>query len=46
MVSSLLLIPKWIPLVAKYISYSLIALVDSLEWQVCGFLSLSGFLEW
>ena len=30
----------------KYISCSLISWVDSLEWRVCGVLSLGGFLEW
>ena len=37
MTRSLLLIPRWIPWVAKYISYSLISWVDSLEWQVVAY---------
>ena len=45
MVSSFLLIPMWIPWVEKYISCFLIPLVDSLKWQVRGFLSLGRFLE-
>ena len=45
MASSLLLIPRWIPWVVKYISCSLISWVDSLDLEVRGFLSLGRFLE-
>ena len=45
MTSSMFLIPRWIPWVAKYISCFLISWVDSLECGVRGFLYLGGFLK-